>query len=124
MATHSEQRKYALQGLKTKVGNINLRLVHGFKSKTTPPPYEQWESLSGIVWYGNNDEVAELYDEIMQMSLHTSPQDTLIEWLGGVDGEYSDVTPEHAERLRALSDKDAYQALYIFVVLAMVDLYR
>ena len=123
MATHSEQRKHALQGLKTKVGNINLRLIHGFKSKTTPPPYEQWESLSGIEWYGNG-EVAELYDEVMQMDSTTSPQDTLIEWLGGVDGEYSDVTPEHAERLRALSDKDAYQALYIFVVLSMVDLYR
>jgi hypothetical protein len=124
MATHNGQRKYALQGLKTKVGNINLRLIHEMKSKTAPPPYEQWEALVGIDWYGNDYVVYDCVNEIMSMDTRHYPQDTLIEWLGGLDGEYSDVTPEHAERLSALSDKDAYQALYIFVVLAMVDLYR
>jgi hypothetical protein len=115
MATHSEQRELALHNLKQKVGGISLRHLRQ-NPKTT---LLQWENLCIIPWEGV-DEVEGLLKEVDLMTAQTDLQDTLIEWLGGAD------VMEDAEyfHLRNMSDGDALQALYIFVLLTAIGLYR
>ena len=122
MATHSEQRKLALRNLKTRINGINLLSIREMKTNAHQNPYfDEWKCLTSTDWYGDVfSEVDPLLKEIDRMSDKTDLQDTLIEWMGGAE------VMEEAEEahLRSMSEDDTLQAIFVFVLLSCVEMYR
>lgn len=119
MATN-EQRELAL--LKVKVKNITALQIKEIKETKDHPYLDEWKKLTSTEWYGDDvySEVDPLLKEIDRMDAKTDFQDTLIEWMGG----YEVLEEEEEAHLLSLSDSDALSAIFLFVVLSMVDLYR